>query len=121
MCRPADCPEVNGADGRAVCGPRFAAILDERSSRFGRGLEDGNAGEPGSFLTLMMGGTPLRSLCGISCWWIADVVAQAIIVDEVTHPFGELLPASTLDALSGEPPLLRARFAAGSVAAAAEV
>ena len=113
MCRPADCPEVNGAEGRAVCGPRFAAILDERSSRFGGGLlEDAKAGEPGSFFTLIMGGTPLRSLCGIR----GDVVAQAI-VDEVTHPFGELLPVSTLDALSGEPPLLRARFAAGSAAA----
>lgn len=37
-------------------------------------------------------------------------------LDDVTHPFGELLPASILTVVSGDAPLLRARFAAGSAA-----
>lgn len=49
---------MSGAEGRAVCGPRGGALLEERSSRFGRGREDGMDGEPGSFLTLIMGGAP---------------------------------------------------------------
>ena len=56
--KPADSREVNGADGRAVCGPRAFAILDVRSSLLGRGRDDGMAGEPGSFLTCIMGGGP---------------------------------------------------------------
>ena len=58
MASPAESRAVSGADGRAVCGPRGGALLEERSSRFGRGREDGMDGEPGSFLTLIMGGAP---------------------------------------------------------------
>lgn len=59
MASPADSREVKGAEGRPVCGPpRLFDMLDERSSRLGRGRDDGGAGEPGSFFTLIMGGAP---------------------------------------------------------------
>lgn len=68
MMRPADSREVNGADGRPVCGPlRLLFMLEERSRRFGRGREDAGAGEPGSRLTLIGGGGPERDVafCGL--------------------------------------------------------
>lgn len=60
IARPADSREVSGADGLAVCGPRLFDILDERSRRLGRGRDVGMLGDPGSCLTLIIGGTPRR-------------------------------------------------------------
>lgn len=75
MAKPADSREVKGAEGRPVCGPpRLLDMLEERSSRLGRGRDEGSAGEPGSLFTLTMGGPPplrcLRSLvlaCLVLC------------------------------------------------------
>jgi hypothetical protein len=39
-----------------------AEELDERSSRLGRGREEGAAGEPGSFFTLVADDMPVRKL-----------------------------------------------------------
>lgn len=59
IARPAESREVKGAEGRPVCGPpRLLDMLDERSSRLGRGRDDGGPGEPGSLFTLTMGGAP---------------------------------------------------------------
>jgi len=116
---PADSRDVKGADGRAVCGPRVLAILDVRSNFLGRGREDCIAGEPGSFLTWIMGGAPFLSLCR------RTVSVLFSLGDEMvgTHALGEVLPAvveRSTDVLlcpdAGErEPLLRARFAVGSV------
>ena len=62
IARPAESRAVRGADGRAVCGPRAPGVLDERSSLLGRGRADCMLGEPGSFLTLIIGGSVLRCL-----------------------------------------------------------
>jgi hypothetical protein len=56
---------VRGADGRAVCGPRAPGVLEERSSLLGRGRADCMLGDPGSFLTLIIGGSVLRCLLEI--------------------------------------------------------
>ena len=61
MAKPADSFEVNGADGPAVCGPRLADMLDDRSSLRGRWREaDERFGEAGSFLTLIIGARSLH-------------------------------------------------------------
>jgi hypothetical protein len=39
-----------------------AEELDERSSRLGRGRDEGAAGEPGSFFTLVADDMPVRKL-----------------------------------------------------------
>lgn len=62
IARPAESRAVRGADGRAVCGPRAPGVLEERSSLLGRGRADCMLGEPGSFLTLIIGGSVLRCL-----------------------------------------------------------
>ena len=62
IARPAESRAVRGADGRAVCGPRAPGVLEERSSLLGRGRADCMLGEPGSFLTLIIGGRVLRCL-----------------------------------------------------------
>lgn len=122
MARPADSREVSGADGRAVCGPRVFGVLEDKSSRFGRGREDGMVGEPGSFLTWIMGGRPVRSLVNAI---VSDTVG-VLCISMPTHDSGDLLPLpldvarSTVAVFStalGEP-LPRARFAAGSVRSA---
>lgn len=84
-------------------------MLEDRSSAFGRGREDGSAGDPGSFLTLIMGAR-LRG----------DVLARVGVEapgGDVTHELGLLLPLelflSSGARESGEP-LLRGRFWAGS-------
>jgi hypothetical protein len=118
MCRPADSREVRGA-GRAVWGPREVAILDDRSSRLGRGRAVDKAGEPGSFFTLINGGAPVR---------ILQKEEPSVLLGGRrgegggwTHELGEAFPCaldpSTLDGPSGEP-LLLARFAAGSLVGA---
>lgn len=66
IARPADSREVSGADGRAVCGPRVFDVLEERSSRLGRGREDDMLGEAGSFLTLIIGGAVVEGLVSTS-------------------------------------------------------
>lgn len=63
IARPAESRAVKGAEGRAVCGPRAPGVLEERSSLFGRGRADCMLGEPGSFLTFIIGG-PLRCELG---------------------------------------------------------
>lgn len=54
MASPADSFDAMGAP--AVCGPREAELLADRSSRRGRGRDVAAVGDAGSFLTLIFGG-----------------------------------------------------------------
>lgn len=122
---PADSREVNGADGLAVCGPLRLAMLDDKSSRFGRGRADCIDGDPGSFLTLIAGGGPLRILRNIV---LASPSAVNCLHEYCTYLLGDALPLE-LD-LSTDPgcdcspepgdPLLLARLDAGSVLGGAD-
>lgn len=86
IARPAESRAVSGADGRAVCGPRAPGVLDDRSSRFGLGRAVDILGDPGSFLTLIMGGGPLRSLA--SRQLISYCIAHILI--DSTHELGDI-------------------------------
>lgn len=80
---------MRGAEGRAVCGPRAPGVLDERSSLLGRGRADCMLGDPGSFLTLIIGGSVLRCL-------LSEMVNMASMLESTfkTYELGEsLLPA----------------------------
>ncbi len=93
------------------------AILDVRSNFFGRGREDCIAGEPGSFLTWIMGGAPFLGLCSRTVSALFSRSGRT----RGTHALGDVLPAAverSADVLlcpdPGErEPLLRARFAVG--------
>ena len=77
-------------------------------------------GDPGSFLTLIIGGGPLRPLNLRS----SASVLKSGEYGRTTHELGELLPfefdLSTIATFSAEPgePLLRARLGAGSTRSA---
>lgn len=122
MASPADSlADVNGAEGRAVCGPRPVAELEERSSRFGLGRADCMLGEPCSFLILIIGGGPLRRLA----IEVSDMSSRKQGKSAWTYELGEIFPPDvgrSLERLrspdAGEA-LLLARLDAGSAAIAA--
>jgi len=113
MAKPADSREVKGAEGRPVFGPpRLLDMLEERSSRLGRGRDDGRAGEPGSLFTLTAGGAPpLR--CTLWLWLLLLLMLPLALAGELLLFSGLLLSRPAVAPPSGVP-LLRFRLAAGS-------
>jgi hypothetical protein len=91
IARPAESLAVRGADGRAVWGPRAPGVLEERSSLLGRGRADCILGDPGSFLTLIIGGSVLRCLLNgvVSIDFTCTVTTQ-------TYELGESLPPAVV-------------------------
>jgi hypothetical protein len=66
-------------------------VLEERSSLLGRGRADCILGEPGSFLTLIIGGSVLRCLLDgvVSIHLTLEVTGQA-------YELGESLPLAVV-------------------------
>ena len=66
-------------------------MLDERSSLLGRGRADCMLGDPGSFLTLIIGGNVLRCLLNE----LVSMASTAALTPE-TYELGESLPLAVV-------------------------